>query len=400
MRLSNFITDHLEAILQEWEDFAKSIHPASATADTVELRDHAADMLKVVAADLATEQTEQQSIDKSRGQAAPVDGESMAETHAVTRLKAGFSIEQLVAEYRALRASVLRLWQGRTKTMADFEITDMIRFNEAIDQALAESVARYAQMMQGAQHLFLAILGHDVRNPLSAINTGAHVLLIDEALTSKQTKVASRILSSAERLGGIVSDVLDFAASNSAEGIPVSPSNTDLTAVCADVVEEMRTVHADRTISLNLSGNLRSHIDGARIGQALSNLIGNALQHGMAETPVTVTVQGKPDEITLAVHNEGKAITPVTQQTLFDPIKRRALHPTQDEQGRVRNLGLGLYIANEIAEAHGGSITVVSTEKDGTTFTIHLPRPSDRSLYRHQNKILPKASLLHELRQI
>ncbi|MBK4739344.1 sensor histidine kinase [Noviherbaspirillum pedocola] len=375
MRLSNFITENLEAILQEWEDFARSIHPTSATADTVELRDHAADMLKVIAADLVTEQTEQQSIDKSRGKTAQVEGESMAETHAVTRLKAGFSVEQLVAEYRALRASVLRLWQQRTITTPAFEITDMIRFNEAIDQALAESVARYAQMMQGSQHLFLAILGHDVRSPLSAINVGAHVLLLDETSSAKQTKVASRILSSAERLGSIVNDLLDFAASNSGEGIPVKPTSTDLTTVCADVVEEMRTIHADRTISLNLSGNLRGHIDRARIGQALSNLVGNALQHGMAETPVTVTVQGRPDEITLAVHNEGKAIPPVTQQTLFDPIKRRALHPTQDHQGRVRNLGLGLYIANEIAEAHGGSITVVSTEKNGTTFTIHLPRP-------------------------
>jgi len=136
LRLSNFITDNLEAILQEWEDFAKSIHPTGATADTVELRDHAADMLKVIAADLANEQTQQQSIDKSRGHAPRAEGESMAETHALTRLKAGFSIEQLVAEYRALRASVLRLWQQRAKTTTVHEITDMIRFDEAIDQAL------------------------------------------------------------------------------------------------------------------------------------------------------------------------------------------------------------------------------------------------------------------------
>lgn len=117
--------------------------------DTIELRDHAEDMLRVIAADLATDQTEKQSIDKSHGHTPRAEGESMAEIHAATRLMAGFSIEQLVAEYRALRASVLRLWQNRVKTTTVYEIADMIRFNEAIDQALAESVARYAQMVQG-----------------------------------------------------------------------------------------------------------------------------------------------------------------------------------------------------------------------------------------------------------
>ncbi|MBK4739150.1 sensor histidine kinase [Noviherbaspirillum pedocola] len=374
MRLSDFIAINLAAILQEWEDFAKSIHPSGATADTVELRDHAAGILKVIAADLATEQTEQQSVDKSRGQAPRIEGESMAEIHAIARLKAGFNIDQLVAEYRALRASVLRLWQRRTKTTSEHEIRDMIRFNEAIDQALAESVARYARMVQEAQHLFLAILGHDVRTPLSTVTVGARVLMLDETLSSKQMKVASRILSSAERVSVIVSDLLDFAVANSGEGIPVKQTNTDLSTVCGDVVEEMRAVHADRRIVLELSGDLRGRFDAARIAQALSNLVGNAIQHGAAERLVTVTVCGGREEITIAVHNEGEAIPHETQQTLFDPIKRRAMRPTRDHQGRVGNLGLGLYIASEIIKAHTGFIGLVSTAEDGTTFTIHLPR--------------------------
>jgi len=373
MRLSTFILDNLEAILQEWENFAKSLHP-NAAADTIELRDHAEDMLRVIAADLASEQTEQQSIDKSLGRALRADGQSMAEIHAETRLVAGFTIDQLVAEYRALRASVLRLWQRQFKTTSVFQIEDMTRFNEAIDQALGESVAQYSRMVQSSQHLFLAILGHDVRTPVGAITAGAHVLLLDQALSSKQVKLASRILSSAERLEGIVSDLLDFAVANSGNGIPVTPSSVDLTTVCGVVIEEMRAVHADRTISFNLSGDLSGAFDGPRIGQALSNLVGNALQHGSPEAPVSVTVEGELNGITLAVHNEGKAIPPAVMQTLFKAIKHQTLRPTHDQQGRLRNLGLGLYITNEIVKAHGGRITVVSTEEGGTSFTIHLPR--------------------------
>lgn len=373
MRLSHFILTNLEAILQEWENYARGIHP-DAGADTVELRDHAEDMLRVIAADLDSEQTAQQSIEKSRGHALRAEGESAAEIHAATRLVAGFTVDQLVAEYRALRASVLRLWQYDDSTITAFEIEDVTRFNEAIDQALAESVAEYSGIVQKSQNLFLAILGHDVRTPLNAINIGAHLLLHDETLSSKQGKVASRIMRSSERLQGIVSELLDFAVASSGEGIPIQPSRVDLTTVCGVVIEEMRTVHAGRTILFNLSGDLQGHVDGPRIGQALSNLLGNALQHGSPDAVVSVIVKGESDEITLAVHNQGEVIAPATMQTRFNATRHQVLRPTPDQQGHVRNLGLGLYITSEIVKAHDGYITVVSTKEDGTTFTIHLPR--------------------------
>jgi signal transduction histidine kinase len=374
VRLSNFILINMEVILGEWEDFARTVHPNAATVDAVELRDHAEGMLRTIAADIATEQTERQSIDKALGRLPRGEGESMAETHAVTRMEAGFTIDQLVAEYRALRASVLRLWEQRIKTTTAYETLDMTRFNEAIDQALAESVARYTTMVQESQHLFLAILGHDVRTPLSAIRMGAHVLMLDETLPSKHLKVASRILGSAERMGDIVSDLLDFTAAHLGNGIPVKPSSTDLAIVCRDVVEEMRTVHADRTIFSDLSGDLQGHADRTRICQALSNLVNNAVQHGSSESPVTVTAKGTLDKITLSVHNKGEVISPAVQQILFDPVKQRALRLKHDREGRVQNLGLGLYIASEIVKAHSGHITIASAAEEGTTFTIHLPR--------------------------
>jgi signal transduction histidine kinase len=376
MNLSTFILENMEAILQEWEDFAKKITVHSIhVMDTKELRNHAKQMLQVIAADLHTPQDTQQSIDKSHGLAPETKDSTAAETHAVARLISGFTIEQLMAEYRALRASVLRLWGDRVKISDPAEIQDMVRFNEAIDQALTESVARYSEILRESQNLFLAILGHDVRTPLGAISMGAQFLLLDENLPVKSLKMASRILSSTKRIDEIVSDLLDFATTHLGDGIPVSPSSTDLAELCNNVVEEAATFHSERVIKLAMAGDLSVVWDRARISQAFSNLIANAIQHGSETDPVSITVTGKEKEIIWTIHNNGEVIAPEKLQTIFDPAKRFALRPAHERAlAQTHNLGLGLYIAREIISAHGGRISIASSLADGTTFTIHLPR--------------------------
>lgn len=373
LRLSIFIRENMESILQGWEDFAKSIHPASHTVDILELRDHAEEMLDLIAEDLDTYQAEQQSIDKALGLAPRDESDSAAETHAATRLSAGFTIDQLVAEYRALRASVLRLWGEHLKASAAFEVEDMIRFNEAIDQSLAASVAHYSLMVRQSQNLFMAILGHDVRTPIGAINMGARVLLLDEALSNKHLKVASRILGSAERVEEMVGGLLDFAVSHLGTGIPITPSPIDLGICCENLVDETRTFHPERTILFEAAGDLDGAWDKARISQAFSNLMGNALQHGASDSPVTVTLASEGGQVVWTVHNEGNVIAPDVLRTIFDPVKRYAALPV-GESTRHRNLGLGLYIAREIIHGHRGTIDVASTEADGTIFTVRLPR--------------------------
>ena len=375
MKLSSFILQNLETILQEWEDFANTIASPGHSMNTVELRDHAEAMLRVIAADLETSQNEQESIDKSQGLAPDASNETAAEVHAVARLGSGFSGEQVMAEYRALRASVLRLWSRRNEITTADEIQDMVRFNEAIDQAITESLARYSKMLRESQNLFLAILGHDVRTPLGAITMGAQVLLLDHALPGKAVKVGARIMNSAKRVDEIVRDLLDFSTTHLGEGIPVNPHDTHLGDICENVVEEIRTFHPERCIEVAISGNLRGAWDSPRISQAVSNLLSNAVQHGNPATPVKVVLHGEQDRVVWTIQNQSEAIPVAKLRTLFDPVKRFAIRSTEQRVlGNMKNMGLGLYVAREIVKAHNGTIEVASTQADGVTFTIALPR--------------------------
>jgi signal transduction histidine kinase len=373
LRLSDFILEHMEPILQAWEDFARTIEPPALIMDNKALRNHAEHMLKAIAADLLAPQTLHEQSEKSKGRATKPDDDTAAEIHAAARLLSGYTVVQLVSEYRALRSSVLKLWAENINTGLGTDADDITRFNEAIDQALAESVARYAQMVKQSQNLFLAILGHDLRNPLATVVTGANLIMRAPDLNSKYVLAATRICTSGERMVRLVEDLIDFTRTHLGPGIPVKPTHTNAAAICLNVVDELRTQYPDRTIKFDAVGKLEGFWDEPRISQVFANLVANALQHGLKEAPVTVKLYSDSDTIIATVQNKSEPIPPERLQTLFDPLVRFAeqetITPTKDT-----SLGIGLFIAKEIVQAHSGTIRVESSKSAGTTFTIHLPR--------------------------
>lgn len=376
MRLADFIFANRELILAEWEVFARTCAPASGSMDVVALRDHADEMLQVIAADLATPQGRFAQSEKSKGRAPARDDDepTAAEEHGSGRARSGFTVAQMVAEYRALRASVIRLWTASEGALDTSDIEDLTRFNEAIDQALAESVLRFNEDVERAKETFLAILGHDLRTPLGAIQTSANFILETAALDDVERTLLARIAGSATRSVTMVGDLLDFTRSRLGDGIPIARAEMDMTNVVRDVVDEVAAAHPERPIRVDSRGEQRGRWDAARLRQALGNLIGNAVQHGDEGTTVTVDVRGTDDQVTVAVHNRGAIIPSEQLDGIFNPMKPRLSSRPGGAHGPTGSLGLGLYIAERIVNAHDGHIEVTSSRARGTTFTVHLPR--------------------------
>ncbi|MFL6672771.1 MAG: ATP-binding protein [Massilia sp.] len=374
MRLSDFISENLEPILNEWEQYAKGIRAAQGMSSE-ELRDHAKRMLETVALDLQTPQTEAEQKEKSKGHR-PTLGEAASaarpsQLHAALRAQAGFSIAELISEYRALRASVLRLWGKCSDAVQQSDLDDMLRFNEAIDQSVAEAVDRYSEIVSQAQDLFLGILSHDLRNPLGAVIMSAQFLMQDAALDSRYIKAASIIYNSGNQMHRLIDDLLDFTRTRLGKSMPIARGEMDLAQVVGQTVAEASAFHPDRKIAFDAIGDLSGRWDSARIGQVFSNLIGNAIKYG-SEEPITVILAGGEQEVLATVHNGGKPIPASEIAHVFQPLYR--VTGPSDGNRPDFSLGLGLYITHEIVAAHGGTIELASSTAMGTTFTVRLPR--------------------------
>jgi len=371
MRLSQFISNEKEAIVAEWESFAATLMPAAQGMSSLELRDHAGQILEAVTRDLSTPQTRQAQFDKSRGLAPAMEHapETAAQTHAVLRARHGFDINQLCAEYRALRAVVLRLWlDGGGAEPAELE--DVIRFNEAIDQALTESVSFFSSQVDRSRNLLLGMLGHDMRSPLQTIQMTAHHL---SKLNDGQDigAAAARLIRSGARMQGLLDDMLDFSRTKLGLGIRVSPACVDVADLVADELDQLRIAHGEHTIELDVTGDTRAPCDRRRIQQLLGNLVGNAIKYGEPTAAVQVVITGGDREISIAVRNRGPAIPPSVLCRVFEPLERGPA--AEARAGTQDSLGLGLYIAREIARAHGGEVDARSDESE-TVFTVRLPR--------------------------
>ena len=374
MRLADFIEANTKPILAEWVAFAESCGPAGGSMDLVGLRDHALAMLTDIVTDLRTPQTDTEQKEKSKGNAepGPEGSDTAAEVHGSGRAESGFTVGEMVSEYRALRASVIRLWTKASGSLTGADIEDLMRFNEAIDQALAESITRYTQDIDRSREMFVAILGHDLRTPLGAVIMGSQFMLDTGELAEPHLTLTTRIVHSARRMNQMVGDLLDFTRGRLGSGVPITRADMDLATVVRQVVDEVSVANPGCVLQFTATGDLRGRWDAGRISQVLANLLGNAVQHGAPQTMISVTAQGESADIVLRVHNSGSPIPPSDLPGLFSPFKRVGSDGAIARDSN--NLGLGLYIVDRIVSAHGGTIDVRSSAEAGTLFTVRLPR--------------------------
>lgn len=370
MRLSEYILTKMEDILVEWESFAKLLYPTKANMSSAGLRDHAKQILHAVAADLVTEQSAEEQKQKSKGLAfksrnAP---ETAAQTHAVLRAQSGMDINQLAAEYRALRASVLRLWK-ESCNISPADVEDVLRFNEAIDQALAESISYFSDQVDRSRNLLLGMLGHDMRSPLNAITLNAEHLASLNA-GREISEVAESLIICGESMKSLLDDLVDFSRRNLGLGISIDVSPVELGKICVAEVKLHGVAYPKSVVNLTLEGDLQGNWDGQRLQQVLRNLLTNASAYGTPGVPVGVLVHGNENSVCIEVRNAGPPIAPEVAERIFDPLKRGSM---LDSQANQKGMGLGLYIVREISRAHGGDVELESNDQE-TKFSVRLPR--------------------------
>jgi signal transduction histidine kinase len=340
----------------------------------LQLRDHAEAILRAIALDIDSGQSNSEQYEKSRGNS-PGEGiaSSAASIHGTQRHQNNFTLLQLSAEFRALRATVLRLWLPRVNALSADTIREMIRFNEGIDQALAESIVTYSARADHTRELFLAILGHDLRAPLATLTASGALLARPDLPVAEVQKTVARIRRSALVMSTMVDDLIGYTRTELGSGMPITPVQTDMGTVCRSAIEDASSTFPGSQFDLSLQGELGGMFDGVRLHQLFTNLFVNAAKHGATGGPVRVRAMGSSEGIRVDVNNRGPAIPRSAWREIFQPLVQLSSDATDDHRDRRTSLGLGLYVAREIATLHGGAIDVHSTTEEGTTFTVSLP---------------------------
>jgi PAS domain S-box-containing protein len=217
---------------------------------------------------------------------------------------------------------------------------------------------------------FLGAVGHDLRNPLSAILFAAQRLERRDPSTEETLRSAQRIRASADRMSRMIGELLDLTRGRLGGGIPVERQGLDLSALAHEVVDEVHLAHPGRRVELISEGDMQGSWDAVRLSQVLTNLVSNAVRYGAEDAPVQVSLRSEGDQVCLMVHNQGAPIPPERLAHVFEPFERA------EARDKSSGLGLGLYIVHQVVLGHGGTVEVTSTEEEGTSFTVRLPRYS------------------------
>lgn len=377
MKLTTFITSNLEEILLEWEVYATTLFPVAPVQTPDDLRDHAKQLLQAVVKDLQQTQSAAQQEEKSKGEPAEedVDRKSASAVHGDLRHASGFTMLQLTAEFRALRASVLRLWKPHIGPMTEEVLDELMRFNEAIDQALTQSVVTFTENTERTRDTFLAILGHDLRSPLATMAMAGDYFTRLPNATESAHQMGVRIARSAACMAAMVKDLLAYSRTQLGGKIPLDLRRENVHLICQVALDDAQAGHPNCPFVLEGPPDLMGWFDPPRLQQVFTNLLNNASQYcAPSSEPVVIRAWGDAETITVQVRNRGPVIPASSLTAIFDPMVQLAQADHEQEGAPPSSLGLGLFIVRGITHAHGGSVTATSDEAMGTVFTVTLPR--------------------------
>ena len=375
MRLIQFIKENKNKIADEWVEYAKQNIEATREKNLAEVKDHIIEMLESIIKNMEVEESNSEQEAKSKGNKNSKDlHETAAKAHGAQRVKMGFSTVELSSEFRALRASVLRLWEKWDSKKEKTELYDIIRFNEAIDEAWMHSLEKFDNVVDESKNWYLSVLGHDLRSPLAAILGGQQVLALSDQLTEKDKRILRRTEASAKSMKELIDNLLELTNVQFGKGLGITRTSVDLSRQGEETIQEFQLAYPESEFIFKSPGPVQGEWDSLRLKQALTNLIANALKHGKAGGPVTLQIGTEGKNAFFAVHNEGNTIPKNEQKLIFQDRYLRYSQRTGNES----SFGLGLFIVREIVKEHNGKIDLESTPKKGTTFTVFLPRSTDK----------------------
>jgi signal transduction histidine kinase/ActR/RegA family two-component response regulator len=417
VRLADFILANTEPILVEWESFARSIWPKGVRADPADVRDEAEGILRATAADMQSGQTGAQQAEKSKGASRAWDAggglTQASSSHGIGRVASGFELWAVIAEYRALRASVLRLWRESGPAPDLRDVDDVTRFNEAIDQSLTHAVRSYvdqaerdraallareqasrseAEAANRAKDVFLATLSHEMRTPLNAIVGWLSLLRHEHAQTEHFEEGLKVIERNTRAQLQLIDDVLDVSRIVSGK-LRVDIRPCELTDVIKAGVNVMRPAAEARGITLNVQLDPSASgawCDSVRMQQVVWNLLSNAVKFTPKGGRVDVTLSREKSSLRIQVTDNGQGISSDLLPHVFDRFRQA----DSSTRRRFAGLGLGLSIVKYIVEAHGGTVEADSPgEGKGSTFTVRLPiRAVAIGAERERGKLASKTS--------
>jgi signal transduction histidine kinase len=373
LKISRYITEHIEEILAAWDLFAQTLTPAATVMSRGALRDHARQMLLTIAEDIDNAQSDLGGANVSPDPNSERSARSAASIHGVLREDSGFTLVQLTAEFRALRARLLHAWLAE---VVDFDATvtrDIVLFNDALDQALAESAVTFSERGNETRDRFLAILGHDLRTPLSAVSMAGQLLMLRPEDASRNVDIAQRVMRSAAMMTAMVNDLLEYSRTQLGGKMPFDPALSDMGDIAQEAVNNARLANPECELNLILQNELSGYFDAIRMQQVIMNLLANAAQYRTPGTAVAINVRGEDDVVTISVTNRGPLIPTDSLKTIFNALVQ--LPAGSEVAGRPStSMGLGLFVAREIVLTHGGKIEATSSPDEGTLFLVTLPR--------------------------
>ncbi len=352
--IATFLRTEQARIAKLWEDEVRAELPSLRGMTRPVLLDHLPEFLDGLA-DWIDGNTE----------AAEHAFDVLVSGHALQRLGYGVGLETLTREYSKLRMILMRELHELSANASARE--SIVRLHEGMDRAISDAMHRYAMRREEVRERFITILGHDLRDPLATVMISSKMLAANPGLEKEHRMIAARIGRAGTRMQRMINDVLDFARGHLGGGIPANPSLNDMGEIIKAAADEAVGANPQRTITCDVHGDLRGAFDRDRVHQAITNLIGNAVNH--TNDAIEIRAFEAPDgrAVVTEVTSHGEPIPEDVRRRLFDPFV------SFDGAAPRKGLGLGLYIVHQIALAHGGTCDVRS-EATGNTFIIRWPR--------------------------